>query len=104
GHPLARNSVCARVVRLAKQAGVRLTMHSLRRGFGCFYASKVPAQVLMKLMRHGDIKTTVRYYTNVDDAVEAGGLNRSLNTQPLAEQSGSAPQVISADISRVNGI
>jgi len=34
------------VRRLAQKAGVRLSMHSLRKGFGCRYAGKVPAQVL----------------------------------------------------------
>jgi integrase len=46
-------------------------MHSLRKGFGCRYAGKVPAQVLQRLMRHADIKTTLEYYANVDEAVEA---------------------------------
>ena len=54
---------------LARRAGVCLTMHSLRRGFGCRYAGKVPAQVLQKLMRHRNIKITMTYYANVDDAV-----------------------------------
>ena len=30
---------------------------------------KVSAQVLQKLMRHSDIKITMGYYPNVDDAV-----------------------------------
>ena len=55
-------------VNLAKRAGVRLTMRTLRRGFGCYYAGRVPAQVLQKLMRHGDLRTTMAYYANVDDA------------------------------------
>jgi integrase len=52
-------------------------MHSLRKGFGCYYAGKVSAQVLQKLMRHGDIKTTMTYYANVDDAVEAAVAQRN---------------------------
>ena len=44
-------------------------MRTLRNGFGCRYAGKVPAQVLQKLMRHANIKTTMEYYANVDDAV-----------------------------------
>jgi integrase len=71
GKPILAASVCLRVIALAKQAGVRLTMHSLRKGFGCRYAGKVPAQVLQKLMRHSDINTTMAYYVNVDAAVEA---------------------------------
>jgi hypothetical protein len=57
-----------RVVRLAKRAGVKLTMRTLRRGFGCRYAGRVPAQILQKLMRHANISTTMTYYANVDDA------------------------------------
>src|SRR5262249_51859412 len=67
--PVRADSMSDRVVRLAKKAGVRLTMHTLRKGFGCRYAGKVPAQVLQKLMRHRRIKTTMDYYANVDDAV-----------------------------------
>jgi integrase len=75
-----------RVRLLAKAAGVKLTMKSLRRGFGCRYAGKVPAQVLQKLMRHRDIKTTLTYYANVDVAVEEAVLgpqhNRLHNSGP----------------------
>src|SRR5262249_50314462 len=40
------STVGSRVAALARRAGVKLTMHSLRKGFGCRYAGKVPAQVL----------------------------------------------------------
>lgn len=80
-----------RVIRLARKAGVRLTMHTLRKGFGCRYAGKVPAQVLQKLMRHRNIKTTMDYYANVDEAVMAAVLGESIgqpnslpNTTPAA--------------------
>src|SRR5262249_39001938 len=46
GRPVGLSAVGERVIRLAKKAGVRLTMHSLRKGFGCRYAGKVPAQIL----------------------------------------------------------
>jgi integrase len=59
----------ARVRRLARKAGVKLTYKTLRRGFGCKYAAKVSAQVLQKLMRHSNISITMAYYANVDDAV-----------------------------------
>src|SRR5262249_33900103 len=85
GLPLTLNGVSQRIIRLAQKAGVRLTMHSLRKGFGCYYAGKVSAQVLQKLMRHGDIKTTMTYYANVDDAVEAAVAQRnSSRNTPLA--------------------
>jgi integrase len=70
GHSLTANGVSERVIRLARRAGVKLTIHTLRKGFGCHYAAKVPAQVLQKLMRHGDVQTTMAFYANVDAAVE----------------------------------
>lgn len=70
GGPLTMSGLSDRVVDLAKKAGVRLTMHSLRRGFGCKYAGRVPAQVLQRLMRHTNNKTTMSYYANIDVAVE----------------------------------
>jgi integrase len=69
GHPIGLNAVGERVIRLAKKAGVKLTMHSLRKGFGCRYAGKVPAQVLQRLMRHSNVSLTMTYYANVDDAM-----------------------------------
>jgi sulfatase maturation enzyme AslB (radical SAM superfamily) len=45
-------------------------MKSLRRGFGYRSAGKVPAQVLQKAMRHANIKTTLDYDANVDEAAE----------------------------------
>ena len=68
--PATPGAVGQRVIALAKRAGVKLTMRSLRRAFGCAYAAEVPAQVLQRLMRHADIKTTMAYYANVDKAAE----------------------------------
>jgi integrase len=59
GRPLTDSGVSQRVIKLAKKARVKLTRKALRRGFGCRYAGKVPAQVLQKLMRHANIKTTM---------------------------------------------
>jgi integrase len=73
-------------------------MHSLRKGFGCRYAGKVPAQVLQRLMRHANIALTMTYYANVDDAVMAavlgGERNSSRNTPP---SQGSVGEEASAD-------
>jgi integrase len=79
-HVVTESAVSARVIRLAKRAGVRLTMHTLRKGFGCRYAGKVPAQVLQRLMRHANIKTTMDYYANIDAAVEEAVLGPERNT------------------------
>jgi integrase len=70
GLPVTVSGMSQVVRYLAKRAGVKLTMKALRRGFGYRYAGKVSAHVLQKLMRHSNIKTTMDYYANVDDAVE----------------------------------
>jgi integrase len=88
GSILGDGGVSQRVIDLAHKAGVRLTMKSLRRGFGCRLAGKVPAQVLQKLMRHASIKTTMAYYANVDDAaMEAilGPQRNSLRNKDTSE-------------------
>jgi integrase len=62
--------VSRKFTRLVKKAGLKITLHDLRRSFGSRYAAVVPAPVLQRLMRHADIKTTLTYYTNVDDVLE----------------------------------
>jgi integrase len=89
GHRLALSSVCDRVNYMARRAGVKLSLHPLRRGFGCRYAGKVPAQVLQRLMRHRDIKTTMDYYANVDAAVEQAVLGPQVSSMVY---SGPQPQ------------
>jgi integrase len=91
GHTLTANGVSQRVIRLAKKAGVKMTMHALRKGFGCYYAGKVPAQVLQKLMRHGDIKTTMAYYANVDAAAEEAVRDRQRNSSRNTPPAGAGP-------------
>src|SRR5262249_4619210 len=44
GRPLTDVGTCYRIRALAKRAGVRLSMKTLRAGFGCRYAGRVPAQ------------------------------------------------------------
>jgi integrase len=83
GKPVSDIAVSNRVSGLAKAAGVRMTMKTLRQGFGCRYAAHVPAQVLQKLMRHSSIRVTMDYYANVDEAVEeAVRRNSSRNSRP----------------------
>ncbi len=72
--------ISERIIRLAKKAGVKLSMHSLRRGFGCRYAGKVSAHVLQRLMRHANIATTMNYYANIDAAVEDAVLGAECNS------------------------
>lgn len=47
--------------------------HDLRRAFGTRWALRVKPPVLMQMMRHSDIKTTMKYYVSLDhdDIAEA---------------------------------
>jgi integrase len=94
GRPLKRQSVSTNISRLAKKAGVRLTMHSLRKGFGCRYAGKVPAQVLQKLMRHSKISTTMDYYANVDEAVETAVFGDECNSSRNSDRETAAAAAV----------
>jgi integrase len=89
GERLTTNGVSTMIQILARKAGVKLTMKALRRGFGCYYAARVPAQTLQRLMRHASIKTTMDYYANVDAAAEAAVAERntSRNNQPVTPPS-----------------
>src|SRR5262249_33090442 len=85
-------TVSARVRDLAQAAGVRLTYKSLRRGFGCRYAGRVPAQVLQKLMRHASIRPPMDYYANRDDAAMEAVLGPKRNTSRNSEPAGGGTQ------------
>jgi integrase len=72
GNPVTRSRISSIALNLAKKAGVRLSMHKLRKGFGCRVAStlgKGNAPVLHRLMRHSSMQITMDYYANVDDAL-----------------------------------
>ncbi len=73
GGPLSRIGITTRVRHMAKQAGVRLSMHRLRKGFGCRVAKQLGrgnAPVLHTLMRHSSMQITMDYYASVDDALQ----------------------------------
>jgi integrase len=91
-----------RIIKLARKAGVKLSMHALRRGFGCRYAGRVPAQVLQKLMRHSNISITMDYYANVDQAAMEAVLgpqrNSSRNNRPAVGAEAGPSQDVTADV------
>jgi hypothetical protein len=41
GRPLTRNSVTNNAIDLARRAGMKLSMHELRMGFGCRVAAQL---------------------------------------------------------------
>ncbi|MBI3467937.1 MAG: site-specific integrase [Planctomycetes bacterium] len=62
--------------RIARKAAVKgnglggyCTLHDLRRNFGSRWAGKVPAQVLQRLMRHANIRTTMEFYADVEQSI-----------------------------------
>jgi integrase len=57
--------------KLADSAGLKITLHDMRRSFGSRYAAVVPAHVFQELIRHSSIDTTLRFYTNLDDQLGA---------------------------------
>ena len=70
--PLTRNGITNHVIMLARRAGVKLSMHRLRKGFGCRVAKKLGkgnAPVLHRLMRHSSMQVTMDFYASVDDAL-----------------------------------
>ena len=71
--PLSRTGVSWHVRQRAKQAGVRLSMHQLRKGFGCRVAQllgKGNAPILHRLMRHSSMQITMDFYASVDDVLQ----------------------------------
>lgn len=74
---LTRSAVTNRILLLAKQAGVKLSMQKLRKGFGCRVAQQLGkgnAPILHTLMRHSSMQITMDFYAAVDpilhDAME----------------------------------
>ena len=54
--------------------GKHATAHDFRRSFGTRWSKRVRTPELQKLMRHSDIKTTLKYYVDQD----ADDINESL--------------------------
>jgi len=72
GGKLTRSGITTRILLIAKQAGVRLGMHKLRKGFGCRVAQQLGkgnAPVLHELMRHSSMQITMDYYASVGDVL-----------------------------------
>jgi integrase len=73
GRLLARTTITCTVRDIARKAGVRLSMHKLRKGFGCRVAKQLgkgQAPILHELMRHSSMQITMDYYASVDDMLQ----------------------------------
>jgi len=60
------------------------TAHDLRRSFGLRWAGRVMPQILMELMRHETIDTTMRYYVGRNAEATAEVLYAALEPAPVA--------------------
>lgn len=72
GDYLTRNGMSNRIILIARRAGVKLSMHRLRKGFGCRVAQQLGkgnAPMLHRLMRHSSMQITMDYYSSVDDVL-----------------------------------
>lgn len=70
---MSRHAITNKIARIAKRARVRLSMHRLRKGFGCRVAVQLGrgnAPVLHRLMRHSSMQVTMEFYANCDDALQ----------------------------------
>jgi len=99
GAPLPKaHRVGELVSAIGKAAGVKVqtdsqtgkvkfaSAHDLRRSFGCRWAPRVMPQVLMELMRHESIETTLKYYVglNAERTAEVLYAAVSGNTSPVS--------------------
>lgn len=77
---------------MSEVSGKFASAHDLRRSFGRRWARRLPAPVdLMRMMRHGDLKTTLDYYVQNDtDSTNAAiwGWANQQNDQQTAVSSG----------------
>lgn len=83
---------------LARQAGVRLSMRALRRGFACRLAATVPAQVLQAAMRHKHIQTTMTFYASAQEAADQavmGLADYGIGSATPSNPQETAPQTLS---------
>jgi integrase len=97
GEPLSRNGITSRVLKMAARAGVRLSMHRLRKGFGCRIAQQLGrgnAPVLHRLMRHSSMQVTMEFYASTDpilhEAIGQLDLDPSRPMAPDGQQEGNA--------------
>lgn len=67
--PLGQTYWCGKFKALVEKAGIdpeRVTPYSLRHTFASTHARKTKDEVLKRLMRHKDIRTTKQYYVEVE--------------------------------------
>jgi len=104
GERLSAHHVGIVVARIGKVAGVKVdtnpktgkvqfaSAHDLRRSFGERWAARVMPQVLMELMRHESIDTTLRYYVGHNAKRTAGVLWDAYRALPVGATMGATSE------------
>ncbi|MEO2015561.1 MAG: site-specific integrase [Fuerstiella sp.] len=88
------DTVTKQISAIGKAAGIRVSAskyasaHDLRRSFGSRWADKVKPHILMQLMRHDDIKTTMEFYvqSDADEVAEAVWLAAATDTSEQMQE------------------
>lgn len=92
GKPLSRNGITSRILKMAKRAGVKLSMHRLRKGFGCALAKQYGrgGALVLHRLRHSSMQVTMDFYASVDDVLQEAikGLDVTANVTSLIFQGG----------------
>lgn len=71
---------------------IHATAHDLRRGFGTRWAPLVQPRVLMEMMRHGNIETTMKYYVVGNAQQTSQTLWNVVNSEQSGNKSGNKAQ------------
>ena len=99
---LGPGQVTRTIAEFGRKAGIKVTTHQatakvkfasahdLRRSFGLRWASRVMPQVLMELMRHESIDTTMRYYVG-RNAQSTAAVLWAAHRQAESNKSGNTP-------------
>ena len=67
GTPMNAGSIANAIVKLGRECGVDLSMHSLRRLYAMTLAdAEVPLETIMRMMRHAGPDVTVQCYLKAD--------------------------------------
>ncbi len=65
--PMTRNGLSGRLKALSNKVGIPFSAHTFRRFYACtLYHAGVPTDVIMRMMRHENIETTLRCYIQAD--------------------------------------
>ncbi len=87
------DTVGKQICKVGRKAGIKVSAstyasaHDLRRSFGTRWADKVKPHILMQLMRHDDIKTTMEFYVQSDADEVAEAVWRTAATDTLTDTS-----------------